>query len=74
MQIHTITTEEFLAALDRIKREGRRIVSAERGRGGHGWTITVTDTPGQQFDPCSSDPKPLAESTATPSPRGLGRM
>jgi len=74
MRIYTITTEEFLAALDRVKREGRRIVSAERGRGGRGWTITVTDTPGQQFEPFSSDHKSLAKSTGTPSPRGFGRM
>jgi hypothetical protein len=74
MQIETNTTEEFLAALDRVKREGRRVISAERGPGGRGWTIKVTDTPGQQFEPFSVRRKPPLESTGSPSPGGFGRL
>ena len=74
MQIVTNSTEEFVAALDRIKREGRRIVSAERAPGGHGWTITVTDTPIQQVKPFRFGKGPLINSVGSQSPGGFGRI
>jgi hypothetical protein len=74
MQIVTKSTAEFLAALDRIKSEGRRIIAAERAPGGHGWTITVTDKPGQQFEPFNVGPAAPLKSTGSPSPGGFGRM
>jgi hypothetical protein len=74
MQIVTNSTEEFVAALDRIKREGRRIVSAERAPGGRGWTITATDMPIQQTKPFSFGKRPLIDSVGSRSPGGFGRI